>query len=57
MRQMKFDERKFKKMTLNMVGFNRVPSKIIGKMVMPVSSRGRTAYSTMMVGDTDSTFH
>lgn len=52
-----FDERKFKKMTLNMVGFNRVPSKIIGKMVMPVSSRGRTAYSTMMVGDTDSTFH
>lgn len=54
---MKFDEGKIEKITLNFVGFNKEPSAVIGRVVMPISIQGKIVYSTMMVVDTDSDYN
>lgn len=54
---MKFDKGKIERITLNLVCFNGEPSVVIGKEVMPISTRGKTIYSAMMVVDTDSTYN
>lgn len=46
---MKYDEEKIEKMTLNIVGLSGEQSTIIWNVVMSISTRGKTVYSTMMV--------
>lgn len=55
LRQMKFNEEKIERIILNLVGFNREPSIVVGRVFMPISTQRKTIYSAMMVVDTEST--
>lgn len=49
LREMSFDERKVKKVTINLVSFNGELNAVIGKVIMPTIVGGVTIYSTMIV--------
>lgn len=53
----RYDEGKVEKITLNLVGFNGEPSVVYGKVVMLISTRGKTVYSTMMAVDIVSAYN
>lgn len=53
LRHMKVDEREIENITFNFVGFNREPSAIIGRVVMPISTRRTIVYLKMMVVDNE----
>lgn len=57
LRKIEFHEKKIEKITMNLVNFNGEPNVVMGKVVMPLTTRGVIVYSTTMELDFELTYN